>query len=946
MAPFYENLEIATKARLWPSTDPDAPRRASVNSFGFGGANAHCILETFSPSVKKQLLDCHAYTQVYTPFTFSATSERSLVAMVASYSAFLKEQKSVNLRALSCTLNSRRSAFSVRASFSAADLPRLCSKLDLFVEGKGQNAVIPMPLDPGPLHVLGIFTGQGAQWAQMGAELLSSPAAMRIVDNLEQSLFDLPFSRPDWSLKAELLANKKLSRVGEAALSQPLCTALQIVLIELLRAAKIRFAAVVGHSSGEIGAAYAAGYLSARDAIRIAYYRGIHLHLAQGKKGQIGAMIAVGTSFEDAQELCKLKKFRGRIYVAASNSATSITLSGDADAIEDAKIIFEEEQKFVRMLKVDKAYHSHHMTACSDAYMASLRACQIRARHPVNRECLWVSSVYQQDINDVQDDLNDLYWVKNLISPVLFSQAVTYALGETKFDLAMELGPHPALKGPVSQVLQDVSGETIPYTGLLSRGFSDIEALADGLGYVWTSVDKPAINYVEFDKTLNEAESPNLLKGLPPYSWEHERVYWHESRVSKSFREQQHQPHELLGIRRHNFSDEQVRWSNYLIPKELPWIAGHRIQGQMVFPAAAYMSAAFEAARNLAAKEPIRLIELEDFSIGQAIVFDDESSSVETLISLTDVQRHEAIWTAEFAYFSTGSRDPGPLSLNAKGRIRMTFGTQDQEILPAMPSPHFGMVEVESEQFYNTFAGYGYGYTGPFKALTSMRRKVGVASGLVQVPEIADSTNEIMIHPVTLDAAVQSILLAFCFPGDGRLRSIQLPTNISHVTINPSLCAANSFSIHSLKFVSTISNDDGAKVEGDVDLYPMDGQYAMLQLEGMHTTPMVPQTESTDFNIFSEAVWESASPDAMALSADVEEDFVFGFILERVAYFYMRHVQTETSIEDRERCEWYHKHLFSYLDTMLHRIDEGIHPFARREWINDSYDEIISIIER
>ena len=129
-------------------------------------------------------------------------------------------------------------------------------------------------------------------------------------------------------------------------------------MVDILKSAGIRFKSVVGHSSGEIAAAYAAGFISAKDAIRIAYYRGVTAKLASGENGIKGAMMAVGTSEEDAAELCDLPMFEGRIAVAAVNSSSSVTISGDSDAIAEAQKVLVEEKKFARALKVDTAYHS------------------------------------------------------------------------------------------------------------------------------------------------------------------------------------------------------------------------------------------------------------------------------------------------------------------------------------------------------------------------------------------------------------------------------------------------------------------------------------------------------------------------------------------------------------------------------------------------------------
>lgn len=294
---------------------------------------------------------------MYYPFLFSAASEKALSAVVASYCHYLKSDPSVDLRALSYTLCDRRTTFQFRATFSANGVKDLCQKLESFIQGSCK-ALVPAIVESAlPLRILGVFTGQGAQWAGMASRLMELPTSVKIVEDLQRSLFELK-DPPPWSLKAELSADRFSSRTTEAALAQPACTAVQILLVELLRGVGITFHTVVGHSSGEIGAAYAAGYLSAYDAIRIAYYRGVHLDLVRGKNGEDGAMIAVGASYEEANKLCNLEEFRGKICVAASNSASSVTLSGDTTAIEGVRALFQGQNKFARILRVDKACKS------------------------------------------------------------------------------------------------------------------------------------------------------------------------------------------------------------------------------------------------------------------------------------------------------------------------------------------------------------------------------------------------------------------------------------------------------------------------------------------------------------------------------------------------------------------------------------------------------------
>lgn len=200
---------------------------------------------------------------------------------------------------------------------------------------------------------------------------------------------------------------------------------------------------------------------------RIAYYRGLYANRAGNRdNGQKGAMLAVGTSWEDAQELLGLQAFKGRLAIAAHNSSASVTLSGDTDAIVHAKKLLEEEKKFARLLKVDTAYHSHHMFPCCDPYMDALRACKIQVNHNRSNTCTWFSSVAPSDkAMEPIEELRDVYWRDNMTNAVLFADAIKNAVSsEEHINLALEIGPHPALQGPATQNISDVRPAAIPYS--------------------------------------------------------------------------------------------------------------------------------------------------------------------------------------------------------------------------------------------------------------------------------------------------------------------------------------------------------------------------------------------------------------------------------------------------------------------------------------------------
>ena len=947
--PFYDNVEITKHAKTWPKVEAGAVRRSSVNSFGFGGSNAHAILEAYEPSE----LAPTKTSPVFTPLNFSAASESALRAILRKYATWLDENESINLRDLSWTLNTRRSTLPVRTSVFGATTSELSQ--NLLTQAQADKKIIMQvhnkSLATKP-RILGVFTGQGAQWARMGAELLAtSPTAVSILISLEQSLEELP-DGPSWSIKDEIFAEGKASRVNQAEISQPLCTAIQIVLVDLLRSAGLEFEAVVGHSSGEIGAAYAAGFLSASDAIRIAYYRGYHLNLAEGPNGQTGSMLAVGASIEDAQQLCDLPAFKGRIGIAASNSSASVTLSGDVDAIEWAKEVFEDEKKFARLLKVDKAYHSHHMLACSDAYINSLSDCKIKVLRASRSGATWISSVYGEDAAEYRHILKDEYWNNNMVSPVMFSQALEFAAAEKgPFDLVIECGPHAALKGPALQVLQEVLGESVPYTSLLSRGKNDVQAVAEGLGYVWQVLGEKAVDYLSFDKFIGGPDSvdPKMLPNLPTYSWDHERIFWHESRQSAANRTKSDASHQLLGTKCPDGVEQQRRWRNMLRPKEVPWLSGHQVQGQMVFPAAGYISTALEAIKFVTQGQPIAMIEIDDFTVGQALIFDDEYASVETQFTLTDVRHDVDILTAHFSFYSASGKDPLRMDLNATGKISAVLGEWQDDVLPFNPDAEFNFLQVDSDQFYDSLSRLGLGYTGPFRALDSLQRKMGQAMGIVKNPANTDPAYDFMLHPATLDASIQSIILAYCYPDDGRLSSVHLPTSIKKIRVNPALCELSAGKEVQLFFRSAITSDQSIEIEGDVDICTEEGDRTILQLEGLHTKSLAHATASNDSPLFLETVWGVDPLSRKSVAEDkpnLDDQAELSFDIERVAHFYLRNLDNVATKADRANLESHHKIFFEYINHTLATVENGTARFAQRNWIHDSYDQVQSVIKR
>lgn len=951
LEPYYGHLKVPVDAVEWPELPAGVPRRASVNSFGFGGTNAHAIIEAYEPPAAVTAAASGEPSPAVTPFLFSATSERSLRAQLDTLIQFLRESPEFSLKDLSWSL-SRRTAFKFRAAFAGLDAESLITAIEARMEeSKSKNEPLAVRSSAKSEDVLGIFTGQGAQWASMGRHLIqTSKLGEELIARLEKSLADLP-DGPEWSLKAEILADKDTSRIAEGELSQPICTAVQILLVDLLGAAGIKFTTVVGHSSGEIAAAYAAGFLNATDAIRIAYYRGKYTKLAKGPNGKSGGMLAAGTDMADAAELVSLPKLKGRVQVAASNSSASVTVSGDEDAIDFVQMIFEDESKFARKLKVDTAYHSTHMIPCSPYYLEALGACGIQIQTPSPEAARWYSSVLDGELvtMDHAEKLSNSYWRDNMLQPVLFSQALTAALKANGTPgVVLEVGPHPALKGPASLTIEEVSGSSVPYFGTLSRGSNDTVAMATTLGSIWTILGSSAIDFKGYALAFDADTQFQISKEVPGYTWDHEKIIWNETRLSKAHRLREHKPHELLGARTTDEAEGEYRWRNYLKPTEMPWLRGHAIQGQTVFPAAGFAVMALEAAKVLAPVETMRLMELLNFSIHRALSFYDDNTGVETIFTMSDVQRQveagQSFLTANFSCHACMNKDTGGFTSMASGQLRIQLAEQSLETLPERPPQTGTILDVDVDYFYSALAKLGYGYTGMFQGITDLRRKTGGAHGEMTIPIDAESVDQhFVVHPATLDVAFQSIFAAIGAPGDGRLWTLHVPTLISRITVNPAATQANSGVEVPLPFDAALARSDSG-ISGDVDIYAEDGKNAIILVEGLHVTPLTQPTEADDRQTFAETVWDKADPDGALGWKEwtlTEEEYEGAALVERMCFYYLRKLHEAITAEERESCDWHQLCVLDWAAYVVGLAANGQHITCKKEWLNDDWSDDI-----
>ncbi|KAL4945238.1 hypothetical protein BDV06DRAFT_231409 [Aspergillus oleicola] len=937
LGPYYHHLEVPTECIPWPKTRPGQPRRASINSFGFGGTNAHAILEAYSHAKREpEQEQPNSSSSIFSPFTFSAASQSSLRSLLESYRLYLGSNPRLNLQDLAYSLQSRTSTLPYRVAITATFIDELSNQIDAILKHQLESSIGARQSVKSSPKLLGIFTGQGSQWARMGARLLeASPFVSMRLSELDGALAELPSDqRPGWTLQESILSAPKDSRVNDAAISQPVCTAIQIILVDLLRTARVKLHSVVGHSSGEIGAAYAAGLISDRNAIRTAYYRGLYAHLAKSPKGGKGSMLAVGTTLEDATEFCDLDDFVGRIQIAAQNSPSSITLSGDEDAVLQAIEIFEDEGKFVRQLKVDTAYHSAHVNPCCDPYAKALE--QFESDTPVSTGTKWYSSV-RLDTLMQSSDVGPQYWIENMASPVLFSAAVTTSWSQSgPFDMIIEVGPHPVLKTPCLDTIDPkVGGDMPPYIGVLRRRENDVHAFSRALGSIWTNLGPGSVDFADIERVMSQSSTiRQFLPDLPKYPFDHSRQFMTLSRVSGLYRDTQGAPHPLLGRRcQDRETSSQAQWRNILSLREMHWISGHRIQNQITLPATGYLCMAVEAIGEYVGRSNIGLIAIRDFRIQRAMIFSDDSPEVETLVDLRLSSQTENAIYAQFSCFSGAPYERKHMTASADGFVEVTLATPEAGTIPGEGNDDFNLNEVTPDRFYKFLSGLGYNYTPPFQGITSIRRKADYAIGTINDQSGSQWEDNLIVHPGMLDTALQTGFAAFCCPGDERLWGLHLPTGIRSVLINPYFTPVGLGGKQSqLQYLSTSRLDESAKLCADVSLVAGDCfDQIFLQIEGIDLVPLAPALPSNDAVLFSTFEYRLASPDgttaAASTTAHSRDDVQLAMDEERIAFYYFRRLLEFVTAEEAERSLPHYRYLFIYAGHMISSITRGEHPY-------------------
>ena len=446
-----------------------------------------------------------------------------------------------------------------------------------------------------------VFTGQGAQWHAVGRELIMAYPPFKA--SLEEDEIYLKELGADWSLLEELHRDADTTKVNDTAMSIPICVALQISLVPLLRAWGVTPTAVASHSSGEIAAAYTVGALSYKSAMAAAYYRAV---LAADKSRRNGAtkggMIVIGAGIEDTESyLDRLKS--GRAVAACISSPSSVTVVGDVSAVQEIEDMAKADGVFARKLRVDTAYHSHHMDPIAKPYCEALCSHQIQSAKEGDAldSVSFSSAVTGGRIFSVDKLAQPEHWIESLTQPVRFVDAISdMVLGDfdpsgTSVDAIVEVGPHSALGGPINEImgLPEFNGIQIPYYSCLLRKTNARDSIQDLVASLLREGHPINLGPVNFP--WGKWPHVRVLTDLPSHLWDHKIRHWHESRVNKAIRERSQPPNDLLGSLEPWANPRTPSWRQIFRVDDAPWVRDLIIDSSTLYPAAGFICRAIEA---------------------------------------------------------------------------------------------------------------------------------------------------------------------------------------------------------------------------------------------------------------------------------------------------------------------------------------------------------------
>ncbi|KAJ9489893.1 hypothetical protein VN97_g3381 [Penicillium thymicola] len=992
----FLNIKFPQKALSWPS---EGLRRASVSSFGHGGSNAHIVLDdaynfmklndlkgnhnTVLPFQPSKCRDCaldaegeinsdgtgsNGLTETTndTPklLVWSAADEKGILRLKETWkSRFSTITQSARknpkfLNDLAHTLACRRTHLSWRSFAVVRPSDDLGVLIDRFS---------PASQSRGSSNLAMVFSGQGAQWYAMGRQLLNIyPVFLQSIEDAGEYLQTLGCK---WMPLDELERNESTSNINKTEYSQILCTILQVALVDLLRSVNITPKAVLGHSSGEVAAAYCARAISRQSAWKVSYYRGYMSSKLENSSQMRGSMLAVGLSEQGIKPyIDKLSKDLEvvNLIVGCINSPKSVTVTGEVTYLDSLKSILDKENILCRRLKVNLAYHSSQMKEVASLYQAAMGELEVGyTGHKSSPEM--VSSV-TGDWIDPEEVAQAGYWVKNMVSPVRFSDGLTRLFSGSApnshkrldgshrrtrdIDHILEVGPHSVLQGACKDVLKNIENDTpTEYFSLLVRNMSAADTVFAVFGNLHTAgypIDLSLVNGIDF----KGHEIPKSLPDLPEYPFNHDTSYWHESKISKDHRLHPFGRNDLLGVSDPNCNHLEMRWRNFVRVSEMPWTKDHQVNGTIIYPGAGMLVMAIEAAKQVAEQgRTITGFNIQEARFHAAMIVPPGTHGIETSFYLHPAKGMDSKSSSSFEFRLCTCENEEWIE-NCTGSIQIVYTSEEElemdkvhteELWSSQLEAYSDAIKactlpVEGPSLYDRFLNSGYDYGEAFQLIDKLSISPVQPCVTAQVKRFRSSTGE-TIHPTTLDAILQTSIWT-----EVASETENIPTTVPKYVRN--LWVASAFENTPSGILRTYATrtvgSSFPSPPSDIFTFDEALRETLISVEGLETD--VNSSENTEENAPSsedlcyQVQWK---PDLNLLSnrettdlcikecpylTEDTEDF-----LGDLDFVFMARITETLKILSEQQLKPSQPHLKKYVDWMMdrqHLLDKGLLQFA------------------
>ncbi len=843
-------LRVVTQQEAWQEP-PTGRRIAAVNSFGFGGTNAHAVLAEVlppAPGAAEGEVSCQdrISTTASSPSAedasaasgrgpswlvpLSARSDAALQALAQSWIDWLgglPPPAGPDLEAIAYTAAVRRMHHDHRLAIAARDTGHLRELIEAWSRGERRREISCGRVAPiahqdasrdgrpgrtegaeqdvragSSLRIAFVFNGMGSQWQGMGQELLETePEFRQAVERVDQIFRELS----GWSIAEQLQRDEFRSRINETEVTQPAIFAVQVGLAALWRSWGVEPALVVGHSVGEAAAACVAGALTLEDAVRVIFHRSRLQHRLRGQ----GRMLALGIPAEMAASL--VAGYGGRVEIGAVNSPVSVTLSGEREALEELQYAMESAQTFCRFLPVDVPYHSSRMEAIESEFRQAITG--IQSQPPAVR---YFSTVTGQAADESPLDAD--YWWGNIRRPVLFASAMQTLLAAGA-EAVIEIGSHPVLSHSIRECA-DGATASLDVLPSMRRNEPQQAELLSSLGRLHT-LGHP----VRWERLFPQRRT---VVRLPSYPWQRES-YWSESEENRWSRLGLGNPaggllariqHPLLGQDVQTTGDQRIFHGRLDLNGPQAWLADHQVQGAVVFPAAGYVELALAAGKQLHPDQPLCL---ESVEIHRPLALTaDRNATLETVVDPL---------SGDLAIRSRDS--DGGASRYASCTVRADFGEWGER-----PADLAGLAQACAEplaidSLYDEFQRIGLNYGPCFRGIEEVRTGAGRAFGRVRLPEpLQAEAAQYVLCPAVLDACLQMVICAahqdLAGPAAGTL---YLPVRMKRLRLRD-LAAISQLSSTGLTVETRLTERTASLVRADIFLFDSSGR-AVGEIEGL-----------------------------------------------------------------------------------------------------------------